>query len=158
MWFLFFVLLGTTALLCYAGYIFLIVDKREAKQVLENPEVYEALDDKEYDFELPIEIQEYEELRESKPADKCEPHEQRALPPLRESADARAAEKVAAPDAAPSPPFPASLRRRTLPLALLKRAMADIPLIEVNHGRVHYKESARIGRRSLWQGCLDKPH
>jgi len=91
MWFLFFVLLVTTSLLCYAGYIFLIVDKRQAKQVLENPEVYEALDDKEYDFELPVEIEEYEELRESKPADK-----------------------------------------RTLPLALLKRAMADIPLIEVS--------------------------
>lgn len=71
MWFLFFVLLVTTSLLCYAGYIFLIVDKRQAKQVLENPEVYEALDDKEYDFELPVEIEEYEELRESKPADKC---------------------------------------------------------------------------------------
>jgi hypothetical protein len=71
MWFLFFVLVATTSLLCYAGYIFLIVDKRQAKQVLENPDIYEALDDKEYDFELPIEIEEYEQLRESKPADKC---------------------------------------------------------------------------------------
>ena len=57
--------------------------------MLENPEVYEALDDKQYNFELPIEIDDYDELRESKPPDK-----------------------------------------RTLPLALLKRAMADIPLIE----------------------------
>jgi hypothetical protein len=70
MWFLFFVLVATTSLLCYAGYIFLIVDKRQAKQVLENPDIYEALDDKEYDFELPIEIEEYEELRESKPTAK----------------------------------------------------------------------------------------
>jgi len=73
MWFLLSVLVAATALLAYAGYIILIVDKRQAKQVLENPEVYEALDDKEYDFELPIEIEEYEELRESKPADKCVP-------------------------------------------------------------------------------------
>ena len=62
---------------------------RLLRQVLENPEVYEALDDKQYNFELPIEIDDYDELRESKPPDK-----------------------------------------RTLPLALLKRAMADIPLIE----------------------------
>lgn len=89
MWFLTLVLLLTTSLLCYAGYIFLVVDKRQEKQVLENPEVYEALDDKQYNFELPIEIDDYDELRESKPPDK-----------------------------------------RTLPLALLKRAMADIPLIE----------------------------
>ena len=51
----------TTLLLCYAGYVFLIVDKRQEKQILENPEVYESLDDKDYNFDLPIEIDEYEE-------------------------------------------------------------------------------------------------
>ena len=69
-----FVLAAATALLAYAGYIILIVDKRQAKAVLDNPDIYEALDDKEYDFELPIEIEEYDELRESKPADKCVRH------------------------------------------------------------------------------------
>merc|ERR1711871_1622034 len=57
--------------------------------MLENTELFEALDDKNYDFELPTEIDEYEELRESQPGDK-----------------------------------------RALPMALLKRAMADIPRIE----------------------------
>lgn len=72
--FLSIVLLVTTVLLCYAGYIFLIVDKRQAKQVLQNPELFSALDDKEYSFELPGEVEEYEELREKAPSDK------RALP------------------------------------------------------------------------------
>jgi len=72
--FLSIVLMVTTVLLCYAGYIFLIVDKRQAKQVLQNPELFSALDDKEYNFELPGEIEEYEELRAKAPSDK------RALP------------------------------------------------------------------------------
>jgi len=89
MLFLSVVLFLTTGLLCYAGYIFLIVDRRQDTKMLENTELFEALDDKNYDFELPAEIDEYEELRETQPGDK-----------------------------------------RALPMALLKRAMADIPRIE----------------------------
>jgi len=107
----------TTMLLCYAGYVFLIVDKRQEKQVLENPEVYEQLDDKMYDFTLPVEIDEYEDVRASKPTDK-----------------------------------------RTLPVALLKRAMADIPRIEQlekDHPRM-----ARLFNRGLlpfgvWEQLLE---
>ena len=90
MYFLGVVLAVTTILLCYAGYVFLIVDKRQQKQIEESPEVFSQLDDKEYLFGLPAEVEEYEELRDSKPAD-----------------------------------------NRFLPVALLKRAMADIPRIEV---------------------------
>lgn len=89
MWFLGAVLAFTTALLCYAGYVFLIVDKRAETAMIEDEDLFAALDDKSYDFELPEEIDTYEELRESAPADK-----------------------------------------RALPMALLKRAMADIPRIE----------------------------
>lgn len=71
MYFLTIVLGLTTLLLCYAGYIFLVVDKRQDKQILENPELYDELDDKEYHFVLPAEIDEYEETRASKPTDKC---------------------------------------------------------------------------------------
>ena len=88
--FLMLVMALTTGLLLYAGYVFLVVDKRQQKQIDENPEVFSKLDDKEYHFDLPAEVEEYDELRDSKPADK-----------------------------------------RTLPVALLKRAMADIPRIEV---------------------------
>ena len=73
MWGLVFVLGFTTALLCYAGYIFLIVDKRQESAMLADTDIFEALDDKNYDFELPEEIDEYEELRESQPGDKCAP-------------------------------------------------------------------------------------
>merc|ERR1712129_443081 len=83
------ILLLTTLLLCYAGYMFLVVDKKEAQAFLDNPELYDELDDKDYHFDLPTEIDEYEDVRASKPTDK-----------------------------------------RTLPVALLKRAMADIPRIE----------------------------
>lgn len=115
--FLSLVLVCTTVLLCYAGYIFLIVDKRQAKQVLQNPELFNALDDKDYNFELPGEIDEYEDLRLSKPTDK-----------------------------------------RTLPVALLKRAMADIPRIEQlekDHPRM-----ARLFQRGLlpfglWEQLLE---
>ena len=66
------IILGlVTILLCYAGYIFLIVDRRQEEKVLDDPELYEALDDKNYDFELPEEIDTYEELRLSEPTDKC---------------------------------------------------------------------------------------
>ena len=72
MLFLTVVLVCTTVLLCYAGYIFLIVDKRQAKQVLSNPELFDALDDKDYNFELPEQVDTYEDLRaEGEPADKC---------------------------------------------------------------------------------------
>ena len=64
------VLTLTTALLCYAGYIFLIVDRRQDSAMLENTDLYDALDDKNYDFELPEEIDAYEELRENEPGDK----------------------------------------------------------------------------------------
>ena len=59
MWGLVFVLGFTTALLCYAGYIFLIVDKRQESAMLADTDIFEALDDKNYDFELPEEIDEY---------------------------------------------------------------------------------------------------
>ena len=72
LYFLTIVLGLTTLLLCYAGYIFLIVDKRQDKQILENPELYDELDDKEYHFIMPAEIDEYEETRASKPTDKCD--------------------------------------------------------------------------------------
>lgn len=71
MWFLGAVLAFTTALLCYAGYVFLIVDKRAETAMIEDEDLFAALDDKSYDFELPEEIDTYEELRESTPADKC---------------------------------------------------------------------------------------
>jgi len=88
-----------------------------AKQVLENPELFEELDDKEYRFDLPKEVDEYEDVRLSKPTDK-----------------------------------------RTLPVALLKRAMADIPRIEQlerDHPRM-----ARLFNRGLlpfgvWEQLLD---
>jgi len=107
----------TTLLLCYAGYVFLVVDKREEKQMLENPELFDELDDKDYHFDLPNEIDEYEEVKGSKPTDK-----------------------------------------RTLPVALLKRAMADIPRIEQlerDHPRM-----ARLFNRGLlpfgvWEQLLD---
>tara|TARA_B100000795_G_scaffold197287_1_gene151264 strand:+ start:59 stop:340 length:282 start_codon:yes stop_codon:yes gene_type:complete len=65
------ILLLTTLLLCYAGYMFLVVDKKEHQQMLENPELYDELDDKDYHFDLPTEIDEYEDVRASKPTDKC---------------------------------------------------------------------------------------
>ena len=57
------ILLLTTLLLCYAGYMFLVVDKKESQQMLENPELYDELDDKDYHFDLPAEIDEYEDVR-----------------------------------------------------------------------------------------------
>jgi len=111
------VLLLTTALLCYAGYVFLIVDKRQEKQILENPEVYEQLDDKDYNFELPVEVDEYEEVRQSKPTDK-----------------------------------------RTLPVALLKRAMADIPRIEQlekDHPRMARLFNRGLLPFSVWEQLLE---
>jgi len=111
------ILLLTTLLLCYAGYMFLVVDKKEAQAFLENPELYDQLDDKDYHFDLPTEIDEYEDVRASKPTDK-----------------------------------------RTLPVALLKRAMADIPRIEQlekDHPRM-----ARLFNRGLlpfgvWEQLLE---
>jgi len=85
--------------------------------MLENPELFDELDDKDYHFDLPNEIDEYEEVKGSKPTDK-----------------------------------------RTLPVALLKRAMADIPRIEQlerDHPRM-----ARLFNRGLlpfgvWEQLLD---
>uniref|UniRef100_A0A7S4BV14 Uncharacterized protein n=1 Tax=Chrysotila carterae TaxID=13221 RepID=A0A7S4BV14_CHRCT len=111
------VLALTTALLCYAGYIFLIVDRRQAKQVLENPEIFGALDDKDYDFELPAEIDDYEKLREAAPTDK-----------------------------------------RALPVALLKRAMADIPRIEQlekDHPRMARLFNRGLLPFGLWEQLLE---
>jgi len=67
-------LLLTTLLLCYAGYVFLIVDRRTEAQVVDEPELFETLDDKNYDFELPEQIDTYEDMRLEEPTDK------RALP------------------------------------------------------------------------------
>ena len=89
MWFLSIVLLATTLLVAYAGYLFLVVDKREEQAVLSDPDLYEALDEKAYFFDLPEEVDTYEGLREEEQPDK-----------------------------------------RTLPMALLDRAKADIPRIE----------------------------
>jgi len=111
------VLALTTALLCYAGYIFLIVDRRQESSMLADKDLFDAIDNKNYDFELPEEIEEYEELRESQPGDK-----------------------------------------RALPMALLKRAMADIPRIEQlerDHPRM-----ARLFQKGLlpfgiWEQLVD---
>jgi len=97
--------------------MFLVVDKKEAQAFLDNPELYDELDDKDYHFDLPTEIDEYEDVRASKPTDK-----------------------------------------RTLPVALLKRAMADIPRIEQlekDHPRM-----ARLFNRGLlpfgvWEQLLE---
>lgn len=70
MLFLSIMLMFTTGLLCYAGYLFLIVDRRQESKMLENVELFDKLDDKNYDFELPEEIETYEELQESQPGDK----------------------------------------------------------------------------------------
>lgn len=59
-----------TMLLCYAGYIFLVVDRRADSAALEDPDLYDALDDKNYDFELPEEVDTYEDLRVDEPDDK----------------------------------------------------------------------------------------
>jgi len=85
--------------------------------MLENVELFDKLDDKNYDFELPEEIETYEELQESQPGDK-----------------------------------------RALPMALLKRAMADIPRIEQlekDHPRM-----ARLFQKGLlpfgiWEQLMD---
>ena len=79
------ILLLTTLLLCYAGYMFLVVDKKESQQMLENPELYDELDDKDYHFDLPAEIDEYEDVRASKPTDPPAPSVtvQRLVPPNR---------------------------------------------------------------------------
>ncbi|KAL3898341.1 MAG: hypothetical protein SGPRY_012860 [Prymnesium sp.] len=111
------VLLITTALLCYAGYIFLIVDRRQESSMQDDTDLFEAIDNKNYDFELPEEIDEYEELRESQPGDK-----------------------------------------RALSMALLRRAMADIPRIEQlekDHPRM-----ARLFQKGLlpfgiWEQLVD---
>ena len=63
MLFLGLVLAAATALLCYAGYVFLIVDKREAAKEMEEPELFEELDMKEYFFELPEAVDTFEGLR-----------------------------------------------------------------------------------------------
>ena len=71
MWFLATTLILVTLLLCYAGYVFLIVDRRQEAAVLENPDLYEALDDKNYNFELPEAVYKYEDLQgDGEPTDK----------------------------------------------------------------------------------------
>jgi hypothetical protein len=108
----------TTLLLCYAGYVFLIVDRRQEAQINENPELFTQLDEKAYDFDLPDkEIEEYEALRKSKPTDK-----------------------------------------RTLPVALLKRAMADIPRIEQlerDHPRMARLFNTGLLPFSIWEQLLE---
>ena len=68
--FLMLVMALTTGLLLYAGYVFLIVDKRQQKQIESNPDLFSKLDDKEYHFDLPAEVDEYDELRSAKQADR----------------------------------------------------------------------------------------
>jgi len=60
-----------TLLLCYAGYVFLVVDKR-TDEALEDEDLFNALDNKNYDFELAEEADDYEALKEedADPADK----------------------------------------------------------------------------------------
>ena len=58
------VLLLVTLLLCYAGYVFLVVDRRTEEAVLSDPDLYDALDDKNYTFDLPEQVDSYEDLRE----------------------------------------------------------------------------------------------
>ena len=43
------VLLLTTLLLCYAGYCYLVLDKRQENQTVSNPDLFRNLDDKDYD-------------------------------------------------------------------------------------------------------------
>lgn len=117
MFFLISILMLTTLLVCYAGYIFLIVDKRAEDKVLQDEETFAALDDKNYSFDIPEEADTYEQLRLTEPPDK-----------------------------------------RTLPLALLDRAKADIPRIEQlekDHPRM-----ARLFQKGLlpfhvWEQLLD---
>jgi len=73
--FLFLVLSLTTLLLCYAGYIFLVVDRRAETKMVEDSDLFQAIDDKNYDFELPAEIDEYEELQSGP-----EPTDKRTMP------------------------------------------------------------------------------
>ena len=121
-------LLLVTLLLCYAGYIFLVVDRRTEDAVLNDPELYDALDDKNYNFELPEQVDTYEDLRaeEEEPADKCALPPP-ALPTLRVRHRGRPA---LVPSRHTRSASSLSVRRRTLPLALLERAKADIPMIE----------------------------
>jgi len=110
------VLAVTSLLLSYAGYIFLIIDRRQEASSA-NKDLFDAIDNKNYDFELPVEIDEYEELCDSQPGDK-----------------------------------------RALPMALLRRAMADIPRIEQlekDHPRM-----ARLFQKGLlpfgiWEQLVD---
>jgi hypothetical protein len=69
--FLTLMLAGTTLLLSYAGYLFLVVDRRREAAVLEDPDLFSALDDKNYEFDLPEQVDTYEELREEEQPDKC---------------------------------------------------------------------------------------
>ena len=71
--FLTIILLMVTLLLCYAGYVFLVVDRRSEAAVLDDPDLFDALDDKNYNFELPAEVETYEDLRLTEPTDKCAP-------------------------------------------------------------------------------------
>lgn len=117
MLFLSVVLTLVTLLLCYAGYIFLVVDRRTETAVLEDPDLYDALDDKNYTFELPEQIDTYEDLRLEEPADK-----------------------------------------RTLPLALLERAKADIPRIEQlekDHPRMARLFQKGLLPFSVWEQLLE---
>lgn len=70
--FLTIILLMVTLLLCYAGYVFLVVDRRSEAAVLDDPDLFDALDDKNYNFELPAEVETYEDLRLTEPTDKRE--------------------------------------------------------------------------------------
>ena len=120
MLFLSVILFLVTLLLCYAGYVFLVVDRRTEAAVLEDPDLYEALDEKNYIFELPEQVDTYEDLREQgEPTDK-----------------------------------------RTLPLALLERAKADIPRIEQlekDHPRMARLFQKGLLPFSVWEQLPDAP-
>jgi len=139
MLFLIVILTLTTGLLCYAGYIFLIVDKRAAKQLESNPDVFSKLDDKEYNFDLPEEVDKYDELRGTK--------------------EAKENKSVSQPCAAHPQPDAARARRRSvLPMALLRRAMADIPRIEQlerDHPRMARLHTRGLLPFGLWEQLLE---
>jgi hypothetical protein len=149
MWFLSVTLLLTTLLLCYAGYIFLIVDRRQEAAVLED-DLYGELDEKNYNFDLPEQIDIYEDLRVTEPTDKCA-----AARACSRRADRSSAMLCACSLAHPSLPRVPLARlplRRTLPLALLERAKGDIPRIEQlerDHPRM-----ARLFQKGLLPFCV----
>ena len=94
-----------------------VVVRVVAAKEMEEPELFEELDMKEYFFELPEAVDTFEELRATNPSDK-----------------------------------------RTLPMALLNRAKADIPLIEQlekDHPRMARLFNRGLLPNSVWEQLLD---